>query len=163
MRNKTLYGLLITVTLVFCLCVAPSANAASDEEEVLQVATNFAKAFSTSNFDLMSSLHWKSPNMSKFFPGKEGAFLLQGWETIGRDWKTNLEYPPGTYMLSPRNQQATMLGKDVAVATQYLIYIYSDPTTKGQTVSQFRQTLVVQKIGGKWLIAHEHTSVLPIE
>ena len=163
MRKKTICGFLIIVTLVFCLSVAPSANAASAEEDVLQVATNFTKAFSTSDFKLMSSLHWQSPNMSKFFPGKEGAFLLQGWETIGRDWKTTLEYPPGTYMLSPRNQQATMLGKDVAIATQYLIYIYSDPTTKEQTVSQFRQTLVVQRIGGKWLIVHEHTSVLPIE
>jgi ketosteroid isomerase-like protein len=163
MRKKSIYGLLIIVTLLFCLCVAPSTNAASAEEEVLQVATNFTEAFSNSDFKLMSSLHWKSPNISKFFPGKEGAFLLQGWEAIGRDWKTTLEYPPGTYMLSPRNQQATMLGKDVAVATQYLIYIYSDPTTKEQTVSQFRQTLVVQKIGGKWLIVHEHSSVLPIE
>ena len=163
MRKKTIYGLLITVILAFCLCVAPSANAASAEEEVLQVATNFTKAFSTSDLELMSSLHWKSPNMSKFFPGISGAFLLQGWETIGKDWKTTLEEPPGTYMLSPRNQQATVLGKDVAVATQYLIYVFSDPTTKEQTVSQFRQTLVVQKIGGEWLIVHEHTSDLPVE
>ena len=137
--------MLITVILAFCLCVAPSANAASAEEEVLQVATNFTKAFSTSDFELMSSLHWQSPNLSKFAPGTAGAFLTQGWEAIGRDWKTGLEDPPGTHMLSPRNQQATMLGKDVAVATQYLIYIYSDPTTKEQSVSQFRQTLSSRK------------------
>ena len=163
MSKKTIYGLLIIVTLVFCLSLAPSANAASAEEEVLQVATNFTKAFSTSDFELMSSLHWQSPNLSKFAPGTAGAFLAQGWEAIGRDWKTGLEDPPGTHMLSPRNQQATMLGKDVAVATQYLIYVYSDPNTKEESVSQIRLTLVVQKIGGKWLIVHEHASYFPTE
>jgi hypothetical protein len=164
MRKKTIYGLLIISTLVFCLSVAPSATAASDEEEVLQVATNFAKAFSTFDFGLMSSLHWKSPNLSKFAPGTAGAFLVQGWEVIGGDWKTTFEEgPPGMYMFSTRNQQATMLGKDVAVTTQYMILAYTDPNTKEQSISQIRQTLVVQKIGGKWLIVHEHASYFPTE
>ena len=163
MSEKTIYGLLIIVTLVFCLSVAPSANAASAEEEVLQVATNFTKAFSTSDFELMSSLHWQSPNLSKFAPGTDGAFLMQGWEAIGRGWKTGLENSPGTYVLSPHHQQATILGKDVAVTTQYVIVTFTDPNTKEQSISQVRLTLVVQKIGGKWLIVHEHASYFPTE
>jgi hypothetical protein len=47
------------------------------------------------------------------------------------------------------------------VTTQYMIAINTDPKTKEQSVSQFRQTLVLQKIGGKWLIVHEHSSDLP--
>jgi len=164
MRNRTIYGLFTIFTLVFCLSVAPSAIAASDQEEVIQVATNFAKAFSTYDFELMSSLHWQSPNVSKFAPGTAGAFLAQGWEAIGGDWKTTFEEgSPGTYRFSTRNQQATMLGKDAAVVTQYMILAYTDPNTEEQSISQIRQTLVVQKIGGKWLIVHEHASYFPTE
>jgi len=68
MRKKTIYGLLFIATLVFCLSVALSAKAASDEEEVLQVMTDWFKAFNTNDYDLMSSLHWHSPEISYFGP-----------------------------------------------------------------------------------------------
>jgi len=161
MKIKTIFSLLFCLALAFCFLVTPSESAASDEEEALQVATNFTKAFNTSDFELMASLHWQSPNLSKYTPSKEGAFLTQGWDAIGGEWKTLFKDPAGTYTFSTHNQQAVMLGKDVAVTTQYMIAINTDPKTKEQSVSQFRQTLVLQKIGGKWLIVHEHSSDLP--
>lgn len=163
MEKHTIYGLLIVVTLVFCLSAVPSAIAASDEEEVLQVATDFVKAFSTSDFELMSSLHLDSPKQSKFTPPPTGAFLNQGWERIAKGFKAELASPPGTYMFSTHNLQATMLTKDVAFTTQYMTLLFTDPSTEEQSVEHIRQTLIMQKIDGKWLIVHEHSSFLPIE
>jgi ketosteroid isomerase-like protein len=161
MRMKGMFGFISIVTLALCLSLPQHATAASDEEEALQVATNFAKAFNNSDFALMASLHWQSPNLSKYTPSKEGAFITQGWDAIGGEWKTIFENPAGTFNLSTHNQQAVVLGKDVAVTIQYMIAIDTDPQTKVQSVSQFRQTLVLQKIGGRWLIIHEHASDLP--
>jgi uncharacterized protein (TIGR02246 family) len=164
MRTRTFIGLLSCLCLVLCLCVTPSANAAA-EEEVLQVMTNFHKAFSTGDLELMYSLHWHSPNTTKFTPSKSGAFLTQGWEAIEEGWKETLkpEFPKGTYSNSTHNTQVTMLADNVAVITGYFIMTINPPAEKEQTISQFRQTLVVQKIGGKWLIVHEHTSEFPIK
>lgn len=50
-----------------------------------------------------------------------------------------------------------------AIVTHYNTSIYTDPTTKEQSVSQVRGTFVIQKINGKWLIVHEHSSMLPTE
>ena len=158
--------LLFSLVLVFCLSVAPSVMAASAEDEVLQVASNFAKAFSTSDFELMSSLHWHSPKLIKFTPSKSGAFLLQGWDAVAEDWKQgtfNAAYPKGTFGMSNHNPQVTMLGDNIAVITLYQITISNPPASKEQTVEQHRQTLVVQKIDGKWLIVHEHVSMLPTQ
>jgi ketosteroid isomerase-like protein len=161
MRTKTLIGCLTCIALAFCLYTAPSASAATPEDEVLKVVDNWYKAFNTSDFELMSSVYLQSPQLSEFGPSPEGAFLAQGWEMVEAGWKTTFELPKGTYILSPHNQQVTMIGKDVAIAAQYTIATYTDPSTKKQTIHQVRQTLVFQKIGGKWLIVHQHASDLP--
>jgi hypothetical protein len=161
MRTKTLVGLLSCMAFVLCLYVTPSANAASAEEEVMQVMNNWIKAFNTNDTELMSSLHWISPSLSKFGPGKGAAFLTQG-ESIA-DWKSTFALPVGTFMNSLHNPQVTMLSDNIAIITMYNNQTYTDQTTKVQTVGLYRGTFVVQKIGGKWLIVHEHSSALPIE
>ncbi len=160
MRKYTLT--MFIAALLCCFSIAPSA-VASDEEEVIQAVGNFIKAVNTSDYNLMSSVHLHSPMISKYYPGKEGAFLSQGWEAFSITWKGMLADPPGTYIISPHNQQVTLLGNDVAVVTQYFIYRYTNPATKAQEISQFRSSLVFQKIKGKWLIVHEHTSGFPVE
>ena len=162
-KMKKHYVLIIIVALVLCFSVAQSATAASAQEEVMQAVGNFIKAVNTSDYDLMSSIHLHSHTISKYYPGKEGAFISQGWEAFSITWKGMLADPPGTYMISPHNQQVTMLGNNVALVTQYFIYRYTNPTTKAQEISQFRSSLVFQKIKGEWLIVHEHTSEFPVE
>ena len=164
MKTRTIIGLLSCIALVLCLYVTPSASAASAEEEVLQVVANYAKANSTSDFELMSSLHWHSPTLSKFAPRIDGAFLTQGWDTIGDDLQAMLQMFSGNFVLSPHHPQATVLSDDAAVATAYYTATSTNPDTGEQDVAgQMRQTLVLQKIDGKWLIIHEHTSNLPVE
>jgi len=162
MRTKTMFALVIVAIMALCLTVSQPAIA-SDEEDVLQVATNFAKAFSTSDYELMSSLFSHSQKTTEFTPFAEGAFLAQGWEGIGAGYKSVFVVPAGTYLIVPHNPQVTMLGKDAAVVTQYLIGTYTDPATKQQDVAQFRQTLAIQKIDGKWLIVHNNIALFPTE
>lgn len=162
MRTKTTFALIIIAAMALCLSVSQPAIA-SDEEDVLQVMTNWYKAFNTSDYELMASLHWDSSNLTKFGPWKAEPFLTEGWESIGADWKSGLDVPPGTYVNTMHHPQVTMLGNNVAIITCYNVQTYTDPTTKEQTVGQARGTFVVQKIGGKWLIVHEHSSLLPTE
>jgi hypothetical protein len=165
MRTRTFVGLLSCLCLVLCLYVAPAANAASaDEEEVMKVVTNFNTALNTLDYNLMSSLWWHSPKVSSYEPSTGYPFLYQGWEEIGAFWKGNLA-PADiiTNVQTLHNPQVTMLTNDVAVTTTYANNVYTDPKTKVQTTDQLRQSLVVQKINGKWLIVFHHCSGLPIK
>jgi ketosteroid isomerase-like protein len=142
--------------MVLCLYVAPAANAATAEEEVLQVAVNWAKAFNDRNFELISSIHLHSPAISKFTPAKDGAFLAEGWEAIGAGWK-GIETIEGSLSVSLHNPRVIMLGDSAGIITGYIIITETD------AVALSRITLVVQKINGKWLIVHEHSSKFPVE
>jgi len=163
MKKNTIYGLLIIVALVFCLSIAPSATAASDEEEVLQVMTDWFKAFNKNDYELMSSIHWHSPELSFFGPGNSNAFLTRGWDRIAEVFKSAFENPIGTYSFSYHDPQALMLEDNVAVVTLYAIFTQNPPATDEQVIQQLRGTLVVKKIKGKWQLVHLHWSSLPTE
>jgi len=165
MKRKSVYGTLIIVTLVFCLALAPSATAASDEEEVLQVATNFVKAFHDNDYKSIHSLYLQSPKTSKFINSKSGAFLLQGWNAIGEQCKSvlNPEYPQGTFIGALHHPDVVMLDDNVAVISGYITLTANPPAENEQTIYQMRMTFVVKKDKGKWYIAHEHVSNLPVE
>ena len=156
-------ALLFSLVLVLALSVAPSVMAASAEEEVLQVMTNWFKAFNTNDFELMSSLWWHSPKTSSFGPSKSGAFLGEGWDGMAENLKSTYKQPVGSYQNSMHHPQVMMLGDNAAIITSYNIAITNPPAVKEQTVALVRGTFVVQKVGGKWLIVHEHSSVVPVE
>jgi hypothetical protein len=165
MRAKGILGLLICIALVFSLSFAQPASAASaDEEEVMKVVTNFNTALNTLDYNLMSSLWWHSPKVSSYEPSTGFPFLYQGWDEIGAYWKANLAPSDVITNVQTLHQpQVTMLTNDVAVTTTYANNVYTDPKTKEQTIDQLRQSLVVQKINGKWLIVFHHCSGLPIK
>jgi len=163
MRTKTFVGLLSCIALVLCLYGTPAANAASAEEEILQVVTNWTKAMNTSDFELWSSLWWNSPKTTSFGPPNSMAFLTQGYDAITNGMKDMSQQPKGTFNRSHHNPQVTMLTDSIAVITLYEILTLNPPMVKEQNIGQQRQTLVVQKIGGKWLIVHGHGSYLPTE
>lgn len=163
MRTRTLVGLLSCMCLVLCLYVAPAANAATAEEEVLQVIINFAKATTNNDQALMSSLWWNSPKTSTFGPPKGLAFLTEGYEPIMMWFKDMNKYPAGTFVRTVQNPQVMILGDNVAVVTAYSVITQNPPVVKEQTYYQERMTFVVQKIGGKWLIVHGHGSAFPAE
>jgi ketosteroid isomerase-like protein len=160
MKRQTIIGLLVSMALVFCFSAVPSGITASIEEDVLQVEKNFVKAHNTNDYELMCSLYWKSPKTSCFVPPQDNPFLIQGSEEIENGWRFLSEIPKGTYNISIHHPQVIMLKEDVAVIISYCNVMYTDPSTKEQSVDHIRHTAVVQKIGGKWLIVHDHGSNL---
>jgi uncharacterized protein (TIGR02246 family) len=161
MKRHTI--LLFSLVLVLCLSAVPSATAASAEDEALQVMTNWFKAFNTNDYELMSSLWWRSPKTLRFGPGKSGTFLDEGWDVVAESWRSMFKQPPGSYANSMRHPQIMMLGDNVAIISLYNISITNPPAVKEQTTELVRGTFVVQKIGGKWLIVYEHSSLIPEE
>ena len=163
MRKKTSCALLTIFILFFCLSANNPAIAASGEEDVLKVATNFVEAWNTLNFDLLSSLYFHSSETNEFGPSSYDPFLYQGWETLEKEWKAIFELPPGTIIISLHDLKATMIKDDVAVLTAYHNFTYTNPETKEQSIQQHRITNVVQKINGKWLIVHHHASEFAVK
>lgn len=161
--KKGVIGWFFIVSLAISMPLVSISNAASAEEDALQTMSNWFTAFNNGDFDLMSSVWWQSPETTEFGPGVGAAILKEGWQTIGPDWKTSMDMPPGTYKNTMHHPKVTLLGDDVAIITHYNTSVYTDPATQAQSVSLVRGTFVIQKIKGEWLIVHEHSSMLPTE
>ncbi len=164
MRIQILSGLLLSVIPVFFLSMAPSAAAASPEDEALQVFADFTRAINTADFELAESLYRHSAETSQFLDAAGMPFLYQGWEAIENNLKPFFVYlkaSQGANSFSMHHSQAVMLGDSGAVVTGYHNWVSTDPATQQTTRSQIRVTLALQKISGKWLIVHEHASAFP--
>ncbi len=154
----------IIAALSVCFFTAPSATAASDEEEIIQVQINFMKAYTDRDFKLMSSLYLHSSKTSTFNPGGQQPLLFKGWdETLRDDWKTELDLRTEDIRMDFLHPQVTMIDDDVAVLTGYEIIVATNPATKSSTTSHNRVTRVVQKVKGKWLIVHDHVTTITIK
>ena len=163
MKKRVFCGFLLCIALVFCLSVTPSATAASAEEEVLQLIADYFKGWNTSDYELMASIHWNSPEMSFFASSKDTSFLTTGWEQTAERFKSAFEQPVGTYSWSCHDPKVVMLENNVAVVTMYALLTVNTPNTDEQQISQIRGTQVISKIKGKWQIVHVHWSILPTE
>jgi hypothetical protein len=129
MKTKTMFILFLFIILANYLYSTPFSNAATPEEEVLEVEKNFVKAHNTNDYELMCSLYWKSPKTSCFVPPQDNPFLIQGSEEVENGWKFLTEIPKGTFAISLHHPQVTMIKDDVAVITSYNNVVYTDPTT----------------------------------
>lgn len=158
MKKKIKFWLSCVSILLVCFCVTLSAEAASTEEEVLQVETDWIKAFNTMDFELMSSLYRHSPETTSFSPNS--SILYQGWETIESGLKEYFKSPVGTYSWTMDNVNVTVLKADIAVITGKHVVI-DRPEGKEPMTGSHVFSRVLQKIDGKWLIVHEHESHIP--
>jgi hypothetical protein len=163
MRTKTFIGFLACVALAIFFCLTPTASAASAKEEVLQVIKDMTKAIDNWDFDLQASLYWRSEEMSSFGPKKDTAFLTRGWEDNFKESDSMKALPKGAITWAFRNQEVTMLDDNAAIITTYAIVNVNPPLVKEVVTDHIRLTLVVKKVGGKWLIVHQHESFFPEE
>jgi len=152
MRKKTMYGLSCIVLLLFCLCFNASANAASAEDEVLQVEKNWIKAANALDFKLMSSLYWHSPKTTQYSPDQ----LAQGWDTMEKNMKMYFNGPESQHISkwALDKGQVIMISDNAAIIIGY----HNLTNVADQSSSRHRFTRVVHKIDGKWLIVHDHES-----
>lgn len=161
MRKYTV--LMVIVAFVCCFSIVPAATAASDEEAILEVQTNFMKAYTTRDLNLMLSLYLHSSKTSTFHPGEQ-PLLFEGWdESIEDRWRTVIASQTANITMSFHHPRVTMIKDDIAVINGYEDILATDPTTREQTILHYRVTRVVQKVRGKWLIVHDHVSQFSIE
>jgi uncharacterized protein (TIGR02246 family) len=161
MRKHTV--IMIIIALVFCFFVAPSVTAASDEEEVIQVQTDFMKAYASKDFKAMAALYLHSSKTSTFNPGNQ-PLLSEGWEeSLKSGWENTMVSETDDVTIYFHHPKVTMIKDDVAFITGYESVTYTNPTTKESTVNHNRVTRVVQKIKGKWLIIHDHVDTFTIK
>jgi len=157
MRIKALFGLSCVVVMLLGLCFMPSANAASVEDNVLQVENSLVKAFNDKNFKLVSSLYrhstktqmyssnvfsenW-SPSATLAFP----TVLSKGWDSIESVLKGYCEQPKGGYEWSLRDTQVTMLSDDIAQVTGYHDLAKASSESDEVSSANLRFTPIVQK------------------
>lgn len=168
MRIKALFGLSYMVVMLLCLCIMPSTNAASVEDNVLQVENSLVKAFNEKDFNLMSSLYWHStktqmcsPNVfsEDWNPSASLAFpmvLSKGWDSIESILKGYCEQSKGGYEWSLRDAQVTMLADDIAQVVGYHDLVKTSADGDEASSASLRFTHIVQKIDKNWRIVHSH-------
>ena len=123
----------------------------SKEADVRSIIENWARAVAAG--DRKGILAHHSPDLVMFdFPDE-----LRGIEAYDRSWDFFFADPSGKIVFEPTKIEITA-GEDVAFA----VCLFHCDGTSGGTLD-FRLTTGLRKIGGDWVIVHEHHSVRTIE
>ena len=123
--------------------------------EVSTAATALVAAFGTHNRDVYFDAF--SPTATFIFHNHDAVLESRSaYEKLWDEWVAD-----GFKVLGCRSadQQITMLGTDVAVFTHTVRTELADGD--GSITSGERETIIFQKINGRWLGVHEHLSVDP--
>jgi uncharacterized protein (TIGR02246 family) len=126
--------------------------------EVAATVRRFGQALNTADPELMASLFLQSEKTNSFTSSEP--LRKSGWPAVEGSFKGQLSLPPGSVSLVTRQGRVDLLGDDAALWTGHFLLNIRPPEEPRQTV-EGRMTVVLQKVGGKWLRAHMHTSALP--
>ena len=119
---------------------------------------NFLEALNTGDGELFDSLWLQSDKPTRFSSSQP--FRVDGWTDIRQTYAGLLSLPPGGVSLSIRQQRIDLLGDDAALITGHYVITIRPPGGTSRTLNG-RATGVLQKVDGKWLRVHLHTSNLP--
>jgi len=136
--------------------IAEKNNKAADEAQIRKQLDSFARAFRTRNLALMMSL---------FAPGMVSFDIIPPLQYKGSDvytevWKDTFRVFDGAIEIEIQELEITV-GDDVAFSRN-LLHLQSSLKDGKQIEFWERMTCGFQKIGGNWLIVHEHVS-LPVD
>lgn len=161
---RKLIGLALVLGLALAFLSSPMASASTEaEEELLSLLLKYEQGFETGDLETLEQLFWHDERLTVFWPEPETAFRIDGWS----QWQSYLkgfssfvsQLPPGALNLEIRQPLINVMG-DLAIVTGY--WVGTMPTPEGGSqVMQGRITEVLKKIGGKWVIIHEHASLFP--
>jgi uncharacterized protein (TIGR02246 family) len=131
---------------------------AAIKSEVAAAVSQFGQALSTADTELMASLFLPSEKTNRFSSSEP--LRINGWSEVERSFKELLSLPPGSVSLVQRQGRIDLLGDDAALWTGHFILSVRPPEESRRTV-EGRATALLQKVDGKWLRVHMHTSALP--
>jgi hypothetical protein len=126
--------------------------------EVAATVRQFGQALSTGDTELLASLFLQSEKTNSF--SNSEPLRINGWPGVEGSFKGLLSLPPGSVSLLHRQGRIDLLSDEAALWTGHFILNIRPPEQPRQTV-EGRITAVLQKVDGKWLRVHMHTSELP--
>tara|TARA_B100000949_G_scaffold220587_1_gene220659 strand:- start:100 stop:606 length:507 start_codon:yes stop_codon:yes gene_type:complete len=167
--SKTLKKLTILVVLTIAVVgsilggLSATANAQSDDEDALRaeveaVARQLGEALNTSDGELFDTL-WLQSDKTTYFPPSQ-PFRVDGWPEVRQPFAGLLGLSPGAVNVVVRQERIDLVGDDVAIRTGHFILRIRPPGGTTRTING-RFSRVLQKVDGKWLNVHGHTSALP--
>ena len=157
MKKMAVYVLCMSMFFIHpSRCAAQDTPAGGDSTEVAHAMQVFVDAFTNLNWPVFSSCF--ADDVTAFFPpsarspyranGK--AEVLGIFQHVFEHAHTQKSAPP-YLVIEPKEMRIQMMGT-VAIVT----FMLNDPDLFG------RRTLVVKKLGDKWLIVHLHASGVPL-
>jgi len=126
--------------------------------EVAATVRQFGQALSTGDTELLASLFLQSEKTNSF--SNSEPLRINGWQEVEGSFKGLLSLPPGSVSLLHRQGRIDLLSDEAALWTGHFILNIRPPEQPRQTI-EGRITAVLQKVDGKWLRVHMHTSELP--
>ncbi len=137
---------------------AQTADEDALKAEVAAATAQYVQAFNTSDGVLFDSL-WLQSDKTTYFSGTQ-PFRVDGWPDVRQPWAGLLSLPPGAVSLVLRQLRIDLLGDEAALGTGHFIITIRPPGGAPITING-RVTVVLEKVDGKWLRVHTHTSALP--
>ena len=167
--SKTLKKLTILVVLTIAVVgsilggLSATANAQSDDEDALRaeveaVARQLGEALDISDGELFDTL-WLQSDKTTYFPPSQ-PFRVDGWPEVRQPFAGLLGLSPGAVNVVVRRERIDLVGDDVAIRTDHFILRIQPPGGTTRTING-RFSRVLQKVDGKRLNVHGHTSALP--
>ena len=153
MGNRTVSNKVSTSAKYTKKTMEPERNKTTDEAQIRQLIDGWTKALHAKDVDGVMSHYAPDILLFDLAPPLQylgGDAYRKNWE----EWFTSWQGPIGYEI---RNLSITV-GDDVAF-THSLNRIYGKRTTGEDTDVWVRATACFRKIGGKWLVTHEHVSV----
>src|SRR5262245_43993903 len=150
---------LLVIAMTMLAASASTQDLAQRERQVRQATDQFLRAFE--DLDMQRFMQCFTEDANVFFPVPESPNRFDGREAIQRHFEqvfaaicqSSASSTPPFHHLVPEHLQVQLVGDTAAVVTFQM--------TNTERVA--RRTLVLQKRGDKWLIAHLHASNVALE
>ena len=145
----------LLVAVASTLVAVPVRADSADEQEIRNLESNYAKAVNAKDLDNIMKAY--VPDQSLFVFDAVPPRQYVGAAAYRKDWQEFLGFLKGPVKFSI-SDLAIFTNGDLGYS--HSIQSVSSTDSKGQPiVLNLRVTDVYKKIGGKWLIVHEHISV----
>ena len=150
-------GRCLTAMVVFVL-MAPAAWSdarADDQADIKTLEQRFVDAFKAKDVARIMSVYVPNETLVVFDVVPPRQYV--GWNAYKKDWEDFLALFDGPIGVELTDLHVTTVG---SLGYGHSIQRVSGPMRDGKTLDlTVRVTDVYRKIGGKWLIVHEHVSV----
>jgi uncharacterized protein (TIGR02246 family) len=150
---------MLVIAMTTLAASASTQNLAQRDRQVRQATDQFLRAFE--DLDMQRFIEYLAEDANVFFPVPEPPSRFDGKQAIQRHFEqvfaairqSSASSTPPFHHLVPEHLQVQLVGDTAAVVT----FQMTNPARVA------RRTLVLEKRGDRWLIAHLHASNVALE